>query len=181
MFTAALWLVAGCGPGGSDERPPVPSDSNVSVIGSATTVRPDELPAGTGTAELLAAANEFESFQIAIESGPRPLRDLTVNFEEPLARPGGEAIPAAGVTVHRAVPYEVETRSDREETAGPWFDALIPERDSFYREDRNAFPVDVETGGRAPGLIDVHRAREPGAPAGTPARFGSRPAGSGAA
>jgi hypothetical protein len=130
---------------------------SVDVYGSLATIRPGHaLPAGAGSeVKLLAARNEFQSAQIAIGAGSSPATGVRVDLSSALTGPGGATIPAGNVTVYREAYYNVTTASDREGGAGEWPDALIPETDSFYHENRDAFPVDLPAGGRVVAWIDI--------------------------
>lgn len=85
---AALAL-AGCGTekrsGEGTEGRGAPS---IAVVGSAAKARPDGAIAGAAGAVLVAARNEFESFQIVVNAGEeKALRDVTVSLEERLVGP----------------------------------------------------------------------------------------------
>jgi len=141
--------------------------SSVTVYGSTTTVRPDQalppggVPGATGPS-LRAARNEFESFQLAIETGAGGA-NLTVAPGDDLTRQGGGGlIPIAGagssMTIYREGFYEVDAdpgRSDEEGDFGLWPDALIPEIDPVYGENRNAFPHAMAADQIAVAWIDV--------------------------
>jgi hypothetical protein len=139
-----------------------PLNGEVSVFGSNTSLRPDlpTPPAGRTEARLSAAQNEFESFQVAVESASEPIDDLRIEAPDGLSGPGGASIPADNLTVYREEYYDVSAadgkpRSSRMGASGRWPDALIPERDPYYGEDRSAFPVDVPAGSKALAWIDV--------------------------
>lgn len=140
----------------------VHADSDVTVFDSATSVRAYRpLPAGgSDRADLVTAKNEFESFQVSVEGGQAGVPGLTVALTAPLTGPGGYSIPGDDVTIYREAQYVVDSGagkppSNASGSAGQWPDGLIPERDYFYGEDRNAFPVDVAPGGRVTAWIDV--------------------------
>jgi hypothetical protein len=129
----------------------------VSTFDSLATIRSDQpLPPGGGeSAQISAAGNEFESFQIAVQAGSAPLGGVRVDPGQTLRGPGGATIPASNLTIYREADYYVSQRSDAEGATGNWPDALIPERDTFYREDRNAFPVDLAADQKVAAWIDV--------------------------
>jgi hypothetical protein len=131
----------------------------VKVVGSSTTVRPSSpIPAhATSAASLTAARNEFESFQILVEAPvDQALQGVRIELGTPLEQDDGTAqIPDQNVTVYREHNYNAAQRSDLEGAPGLWPDALIPERDYFYGEDRSAFPVNVPAGQRVVAWIDV--------------------------
>jgi hypothetical protein len=101
-------------------------------------------------ARLVAARNEFESFQVVITASDAA-DGVEVEARNPLVGPAGTRIPARNLTVYREVAYEVDADagkppSDGEGAEGEWPDALIPARDYLFGEERAAFPVDVEAG-----------------------------------
>ncbi|HYG69982.1 MAG TPA: hypothetical protein VD838_20070 [Anaeromyxobacteraceae bacterium] len=147
--------LAGCG---SDAPREVEPRSRVSavVVGSAATVRPAGAVAGAAGAVLVAARNEFESFQVVVvAAGDEPVRELTVSFGEPLVGPGGATIPAGNVTIYRVGYYEVTTPSDPEGAPGRWPDPLVPAVDAIVGEPRDAFPVEVPAGENRVAWVDV--------------------------
>ncbi len=129
---------------------------SVSAFDSLATIRPDRpLPVGGQSgARISAAGNEFESFQIVIQAGSSGLSGVSVQGDG-LQGPGNATIPASNLTIYREANYQVTQRSDAEGDVGSWPDALIPERDNFYGEDRNAFPVDVAANGKLAVWVDV--------------------------
>jgi len=137
------------------------ASAKVSVADSLTTVRfdqPTPTEGASSEASLIAARNEFESFQIVVDAGDG-LNDVEVASGEPLRGPGGAVISPRNLTIYREVPYQVgapaNPPSDSEGAAGLWPDALIPARDYFYGERRRAFPVDVPGGAKTVAWIDV--------------------------
>ncbi len=126
----------------------------VTVVGSAMKIRPADSPSGRRGASMVAARNEFESFQVVIEAGSTPLRQVTVSLAEPLAR-GEVVIPPRNVTIYREGYYVAEQKSSDDGAAGPWPDPLIPVIDHFHGESRNAFPVDVPARENRVAWIDV--------------------------
>src|SRR5438876_12381835 len=87
---------------------------SVVVVGSTTTVRPSEHPVGPVGATLIAAKNEFESFQVVIEAGSTTLTGVDVSLSNALTSVGGSSIPSTNVTMYRDGYYEVITHSDAE-------------------------------------------------------------------
>ncbi len=133
------------------------SGESVSVYGSLATIRPDRaLPAGASTsASLIAAKNEYQSFQVVVTAGSDLASGVRVDPGAALVGPGGATIPANNITVYREAYYNVSTPSDNEGGVGQWPDVLIPERDVYYHEDRNAFPVNLQPGTQVVAWVDV--------------------------
>ena len=134
----------------------------VQVFGPDETLRPDaRKPAGGASdARLAAAQNEYESFQVNVEGGADGLGDVAVSLADDLTGPDGASIPADAVEIYREAYYTVDAdagkpRSSALGAEGRWPDALIPERDSFYHEDRSAFPYDVAPRDEMTAWVDV--------------------------
>lgn len=153
----SLPVLMSLGSAGSSHAGPIVAESNarVSVVGSLVTVFPTESPAGSAIATITAARNEFQSFQVVVKAASTPIHHLSVNLDQPLARSGGGAISEDNVTIYREAYYNVQQPSDSEGKIGRWPDALIPSKDPFYGEQRNAFPIDVPAGENRVAWIDV--------------------------
>jgi hypothetical protein len=138
-------------------RPEQANAPTVSAFNSLATIRSDQAlpPGGSASAQISAAGNEFESFQIAVQAGSAALSGVRVDAGQPLRGPGGATIPASNLTIYREADYRVSQRSDGEGATGNWPDALIPERDPIYGENRNAFPIDLAAGQKIAAWIDV--------------------------
>lgn len=153
-----------------------PKKGRVRAYGSSTTLRPRSVSGGKPSKriKLLAARNEFESFQLRIDAKRRKLRGVTVRIAGPLRGPDGAEISMDDVTLYRAATYQVKSaagkpRSSRQGAQGLWPDPLIPEVDPYYRENRSAFPMTIKRGsGRIVwGDIYVGRNLPPGTYRGT--------------
>jgi hypothetical protein len=148
-------------------------------------VAADNPEGGTPTAHLRAARNEIESFQVVVRNDAgAPLTDLEVETAGALRGPAGAIIPASDITIYREGYYTVYTPSDQEgweqyevpfdgegfnttwkcteATVGPSYplpceypDALIPKKDVFYGEAREAFPISVPAAQNRVAWIDV--------------------------
>jgi hypothetical protein len=130
----------------------------VQVAGSLVDVRPGiPLPVGeeSDAARILAARNEFESFQVAVRSQGTAVGDVSVAAGGPLVGPGGARIGPSSLTVYREGYYDVRVPSDSEGARGEWPDPLIPARDYLYGERRDAFPADAPSGGDVVAWVDV--------------------------
>lgn len=142
----------------------------VRAYGSTTTVRPKSVKGGKAQKRirLIAARNEFESFQLRIQA-KRKLKRVRVSLAGPLKGPHGAQIDEDDVTLYRAATYQVKAsagkpRSSRQGAQGLWPDALIPEIDPYYHEDRAAFPMLIKRGGSRLvwGDVFVDRGLPPG-------------------
>src|SRR5206468_10010983 len=101
------------------------SAPTVSAYDSLATIRSNSPlpPGGHTSAEISAAGNEFESFQVAVQAGSAPLSGLRVDPGQTLTGPDGASIPASTLTIYREVDYNVTQRSDSEGATGSWPDA----------------------------------------------------------
>ncbi len=134
----------------------------VEVFGPTETLRPDaKTPAGgAGSARLAAAQNEYESFQVHVKAPAEGLSGVEVSLSGDLTGPDGATISTEDVDIYREAYYTVDAAAGKPRSSGlgaegRWPDALIPERDSFYNEDRAAFPYDVAGGDELTAWVDV--------------------------
>jgi hypothetical protein len=132
-----------------------PPTLDVAVFGSAAKIRPTDSVTGATSAVLVAARNEFESFQLAIRAVGAPVQGVTVSWDHPLVGPEGFTIPAANVTVYAERYLDVKVPSDVEGAPGRWPDALVPAVDTLVGEPRNAFPIEIPDGESRVAWIDV--------------------------
>ncbi|HZH03261.1 MAG TPA: hypothetical protein VEY30_05710, partial [Myxococcaceae bacterium] len=146
--------------------PPLPDlpPLNIAVLGSAAKIRPAGAAEGPLSAALIAAKNEFESFQVAVNAVGAPVRGVRVSLSAPLTGPGGAVIPPGNVTLYRVEYLDIKIASDLEGAPGRWPDPLIPAVDTLFGEARNAFPFDVPAGENRAVWVDVQV--PPGAVAG---------------
>ncbi len=122
------------------------------ALSSLATVRPRDTPVGgAGRAiELEAARGEWESAQILVRAGARPVRFSVAAGE--LSGPGGARLPAPELA--RVGFIEVTTPSNIEGSTGAWPDPLIPAVDRFDKQQRNAFPSTIAPGGDGTAWLD---------------------------
>ncbi len=135
---------------------------SVGVVESTLKVRPTQAPgAMTSSANLVAAANEFEPFQIVVQGGAAGANAVMATASA-LTGPSG-TLPASQVRLYRMGYVNVTTRSNVEGDTGLWPDPLVPDVDHLYGEQRNAFPFNVPAGQNRVIFVDVF------VPRGTPA------------
>lgn len=166
LVLSAAVLLAGCSLGGDrDSRRAALTlaggNGSVSVVGSTTMVRPEEAPAGANTADIKAARNEYESFQVVIKAGGNALNGVDVQLNGALTGPG-DPITGDNVRIYREDYYTVVRPSNGElwqqdpcpsKCRIP--DALIPQRDVFHNEPRNAFPINIPANENRVAWVDV--------------------------
>jgi hypothetical protein len=133
---------------------PADYPSNVWVTGSLAKIGPTATPGSAHWAEISAARNEFESFQVHVRAGDQPMQlDISVSDFTGVS---GQHIPAnPNVQVFRESYSNVRQVSDLNGKSGLTPDALIPVRDSTFHELRNAFPVTIPPNQTRSAWIDV--------------------------
>lgn len=145
--TSALVVIAVLAAGGLTILTGPPSQAaapSVVVADSDTVVRPTGTPTGLpASASLVAAGNEYESFQLVVEG---PATAVSVS---------GDLFGWGATEAYREDYYDATRRSDMEGGTGRWPDALIPATDLLYGEDRNAFPLQVPAGENRVVWVDV--------------------------
>jgi hypothetical protein len=121
----------------------------VTALGSVDTVRPTANPTGRVGAGLVAARNEFESFQLVIHGGAAGLTNVDVSVA------AGGTIPASWYTLYFEDSINLTAQSDNEGGTGVWRDALVPKKDYIYGQARNRFPFSVPANENRVVWIDV--------------------------
>ena len=114
----------------------------IGVQNALVKVRPGDAPPTARVAEISAARNEFEAFQIVIHGGDSGVGGVTATASS-LAGPAASVIPAAGIMLYREGLYNAVHASNSEGAPGLWPDPLIPAVDAYFKEARSAFPFDV--------------------------------------
>src|SRR5438132_1151101 len=116
-------------------------------------------PGLSAAAEIAAAKNEFEAFQVVVTG---QANGVSMNLES-LTDGAGHTISGHDVVLYREGLINVPQPTGGDGAAGMWPDALIPDVDPIAGEKRNAFPFDVPANESRSVLVDVH------VPAGFPA------------
>jgi len=107
------------------------------------------------SAILKAAKNEFESFQLIVTASAAPLSGVDVAVSD-LTDPHGNVIPAGSIMIYKEVFINVGKPSTIQGGTGEWPDALIPKKDEYAGETRNAFPFSVGAGRNQPVWIEIY-------------------------
>jgi Domain of unknown function (DUF4091) len=128
--------------------------AQVWTASSAVKIRPLAPPPSPAeaTAQLFAAKNEFESFQVVV-TGPATGVRMSVDA---LSDRSGHSIGGRDVVLYREALLNVPAPTGGDGAAGLWPDALIPDVDPIVGEKRNAFPFDVPAGQSIAILVDIH-------------------------
>jgi hypothetical protein len=128
---------------------------HVWVTGSMAKIQPNASPGPAQFAELAAARNEFESFQIHVRASSQPI-ELQVTAGDFVNGRTGDRIPAErNVAVFREAYLNVTTVSDQNGISGLVPDGLIPGTDPYFHERRNGFPLTIPAGETRSVWIDV--------------------------
>jgi hypothetical protein len=137
------------------DRDPTSYPANVWVTDGMAKLGPDAAPGAVHWAELWAAKNEFESFQVHVQATSAQV-DLSVTVSDLVDTKSGTRIAAADhVFVYREAYLDITTLSDANGTLGLTPDPLVPSIDPYVHETRNAFPVTVPAGETRSAWIDV--------------------------
>ena len=104
---------------------------------AAIKIRPHQSVGKKKKIQLYAARNEYESFQIAV-AGPVKILDVV-----PEKITGPVSIPSKHIKIYREDLIKIKKPSNYDGAKGIWPDALIPRKDVFTGEKRNAFPVNI--------------------------------------
>jgi chitodextrinase len=107
------------------------------------------------SATVKGARNEFESFQLVVTASSGPLSGVDVTVSD-LADGRGNTFPASNIMIYKEAFINVTTPSTLQGATGEWPDALIPKKDEYIGEVRNAFPLDVAAGRNQPVWIEIY-------------------------
>ena len=129
--------------------------ANVWVTDGMAKVHPDQTPGAVHWAELWAAKNEFESFQVHVRATSAAMQVSVTASDLVDARSGTHIAASDHVFVFREAYLNITTRSDANGTLGITPDPLMPAVDPYVHETRNAFPVTVPAGATRSAWIDV--------------------------
>jgi len=119
------------------------------VFHSTLKIRPTRSVGEKRSIIIKAARNEYESFQISV-LGPATLMDVVPGDLE-----GPGTIPSRYIKIYREDLINISKVSNYDGEKGWWPDALIPKKDVFEEETRNAFPLIIPSGKNRTIWIDV--------------------------
>jgi len=106
-------------------------------------------------ADIFAARNEFEPFQLVLHADNEDAGGVDIRCSD-LRSVGGEKISSANITIYAEQFLDVTRPSLASGTPGLWPDALIPRIDRYANERRNAFPLVVRRSRNQPLWIEVY-------------------------
>ena len=105
-------------------------------------------------ADLFAARNEFEPFQIVIRANSRDVAAIDLEVSD-LHTAQGAVLARNNITLYREEFLDLPKASSVEGDEGPWPDPLIPRVDRYANEKRNAFPFTVARGRNQPVWVEI--------------------------
>ncbi|MDP9053189.1 MAG: DUF4091 domain-containing protein [Acidobacteriota bacterium] len=105
-------------------------------------------------AEIFAARNEFEAFQLVLRSDGEDVSGLDVDLSD-LRSSAGAVISKNNATLYLENFINVVQPSMLDGQRGLWPDPLIPRIDRYSHERRNAFPFGIRKGDDQPVWIEV--------------------------
>ncbi|MFL5358791.1 glycoside hydrolase domain-containing protein [Archangium sp.] len=117
-----------------------------------TKIRPDAQPGSQAALQLVAARNEFVSFQVGLHGGRAGLTGVSASLT---ALEGPSRIEGRGITLYQEVFLDITQRSTLDSTPGRWPDGLVPDTDETVGEKRRAFPFNVPAGEARGIWVDV--------------------------
>ena len=106
------------------------------------------------SADLYAARNEFEPFQIVLRTEGNDVPGVDAECSS-LRTARGDEIASANITIYEEQFMNITRSSSGSGESGLWPDALIPRIDRYAHEKRNAFPFSVVRGSNQPLWIEI--------------------------
>ncbi|MGZ3459002.1 MAG: hypothetical protein ACXU86_10925 [Archangium sp.] len=116
-------------------------------------VRPRTQPGVSSAVQLVAARNEFVSFQVGLHGGDSGWSGVSASLP---ALEGPTRIEGADIVLYREVLLYVTKPTTPYSEVGGWPDGLIPDVDETVGEKRRAFPLDVPANESRALWVDVH-------------------------
>jgi len=120
---------------------------------ASTKIRPGDQVGAGADVDLVAARNEFVSFQVVVHGADTGASGVRAAFSG-VQGPG--QIGGSRVTLYREAFLDVGKKSGGAGDLGPWPDPLVPDKDELLGEPRNAFPFDVPKGQARALWVDLH-------------------------
>jgi hypothetical protein len=117
-----------------------------------TKIRPETEPGPRAALQLIAARNEFVSFQVGLHGGKAGLTGVRASLS---ALEGPGRIEGRDITLYQETFLDITKRSTPDSELGRWPDGLIPDVDESVGEKRQAFPFDVPAGEARAIWVDV--------------------------
>jgi hypothetical protein len=125
---------------------------SVWVESATVKIRPEARPRSQPSLELVAARNEFVSFQVVLHGGRSGLSGVSASLPE---LEGPSRITGSNLTLYRETFLNITQPSTPDSQPGRWPDGLVPDVDEIAGEKRRAFPFDVPAGEARAIWVDV--------------------------
>jgi len=116
-------------------------------------IRPQTAPGSLRELELVAARNEFVSFQVALHGGQTGMTVASLSLP---SLKGPDLIGGKDITLYRETFLDITHPTTPDSQPGKWPDGLIPDVDELTGERRLAFPFTVPAGEARAIWVDVH-------------------------
>ena len=107
-------------------------------------------------ADVFAARNEFEPFQLVLRAETNDAAGIDVEFSDLRLKDGSGVIPKENITVYLERFVHLSQPSSLEGGVGDWPDPLVPRIDRYAQERRNSFPFDVAQGRNQPLWVEIY-------------------------
>ncbi|MBI1749141.1 MAG: DUF4091 domain-containing protein [Acidobacteria bacterium] len=117
--------------------------SPVTLLPSLQKVRPYDVPTGAATLTVTAAGNQYASWQVLIEGRNEDLTGVDVTLSDFTDTSGNRITAASNAVIYLEKFINVPYVSRAQSVPGEWPDPLVPKKDPFANEVRNAFPFGV--------------------------------------
>ncbi len=127
--------------------------ASVTVVPGTVKVQPSDRPSGNSAANISAAKNEVESFQVVLMADGSAVSGVRASMST-LTDAAGQALDGT-VELFREGLLSLANASGADGKPGTWPDALIPDVDGMVHEQRNAFPLDVPANEARAIWVDV--------------------------
>lgn len=109
----------------------------------------------TQSANISAARNEFEPFQVVLKAAAAEITGVDVDITD-LQGPANAVLSKNNVTPYLERNLDLKMPSSIDGAAGEWPDPLVPRIDQYTHEKRNAFPFNLTKDRNQPLWFDVY-------------------------
>ncbi|MBV8843467.1 MAG: DUF4091 domain-containing protein [Bryobacterales bacterium] len=106
-------------------------------------------------ATIYAARNEFEPFQIVLRANGSAVQNVDVTCSDLRTEAGDTITSSDNVTIYAEQFIKITQPSLQSGVPGEYPDPLVPRIDRYANEQRNAFPLNLQSGSNQPVWIDM--------------------------
>ncbi len=123
--------------------------SPVTLLSPLQKVRPYEVTTGAATLAVSAGGNQYASWQVLVEGRNEDLTGVDVTVSDFVDASGNRITASNNAVIYLEKYINAPYVSRAQSIPGEWPDPLIPKKDPFVNEVRNAFPFSVNRISRA--------------------------------